>query len=112
MFPGDPSHPPMVFHWLPFLGSAIEYGNDPIAFFRKCQEKVRHAHRPLNSLLIEIGLVWQYGNVFTFILLGRKVTVALGPQGNNFILGGRLSHMNAEDAYCVRFSSYKFILSV
>ncbi|KAL5529922.1 ERG11_1 [Sanghuangporus sanghuang] len=80
LFPGDPTHPPVVFHWLPIIGSAIEYGNDPIAFFRKCQEK--------------------YGNVFTFILLGRKVTVALGPKGNNFILGGRHSQMNAEDAYC------------
>ena len=41
----------------------------------------------------------QYGNIFTFILLGRRVTVALGPKGNNFILGGKSTVFNAEDAY-------------
>jgi hypothetical protein len=44
----------------------------------------------------------QYGDVFTFILFGRRVTVALGAKGNNFILGGKSTVMNAEDAYTVR----------
>jgi len=39
--------------------------------------------------------------VFTFILLGRKMTVALGTAGNNFILGGKLANLSAEDAYTV-----------
>jgi sterol 14-demethylase len=39
--------------------------------------------------------------MFTFILLGRRVTVALGPKGNNFILGGKSTVFNAEDAYKV-----------
>lgn len=39
--------------------------------------------------------------MFTFILLGRRVTVALGPKGNNFILGGKSTVFNAEDAYTV-----------
>jgi hypothetical protein len=43
----------------------------------------------------------QYGDVFTFILFGRRVTVALGAKGNNFILGGRSTIMSAEDAYTV-----------
>jgi hypothetical protein len=43
----------------------------------------------------------QYGNVFTFILFGRRVTVALGAQGNNFILGGKHAAFSAEDAYTV-----------
>jgi sterol 14-demethylase len=30
------------------------------------------------------------------------VTVALGPKGNNFILGGKSRSFNAEDAYKVR----------
>lgn len=46
-------------------------------------------------------LLIQYGNVFTFILLGRRVTVALGIKGNNFILGGKSTVFNAEDAYKV-----------
>lgn len=43
----------------------------------------------------------QYGEVFTFILFGRKVTVALGAKGNNFVLGGKVAHLSAEDAYTV-----------
>ncbi|KAJ7170930.1 lanosterol 14-alpha-demethylase [Mycena crocata] len=77
--PRKASDPPLVFHWLPIIGSAIWYGNDPINFFQACQEK--------------------YGNVFTFVLLGRKVTVALSAKGNNFILGGKSTAFNAEGAY-------------
>ncbi|KAF7361200.1 Lanosterol 14-alpha-demethylase [Mycena sanguinolenta] len=77
--PRKATDPPVVFHWLPIIGSAIWYGNDPIGFFQTCQER--------------------YGNVFTFILLGRKVTVALGAKGNNFILGGKSTAFNAEGAY-------------
>lgn len=32
--------PPIVFHWLPFIGSAISYGIDPYKFFFSCGEKV------------------------------------------------------------------------
>lgn len=32
-------------------------------------------------------------------MLGRKITVALGPAGSNMIFNGKLSHVNAEDAY-------------
>ncbi|KAJ6510328.1 lanosterol 14-alpha-demethylase [Mycena sanguinolenta] len=77
--PRKATDPPVVFHWLPIIGSAIWYGNDPIGFFQTCQER--------------------YGNVFTFILLGRKVTVALGAKGSNFILGGKSTAFNAEGAY-------------
>ncbi|KDR78832.1 hypothetical protein GALMADRAFT_244429 [Galerina marginata CBS 339.88] len=77
--PRKATEPPTVFHWLPIIGSAISYGNDPLNFFFDCQKK--------------------YGDMFTFILLGRRVTVALGPKGNNFILGGKSTVFNAEDAY-------------
>ncbi|KAJ7077155.1 lanosterol 14-alpha-demethylase [Mycena belliarum] len=77
--PRKASDPPVVFHWLPIVGSAIWYGNDPINFFQSCQEK--------------------YGNVFTFILLGRRVTVALSAKGSNFVLGGKSTAFNAEGAY-------------
>ncbi|GJJ13162.1 hypothetical protein Clacol_007413 [Clathrus columnatus] len=75
----NPNDPPLVFHWLPYVGSAVQYGTDPINFFVRCQKK--------------------YGNVFTFVLFGRRVTVALGPKGNNLILGGKLSEVSAEEAY-------------
>ncbi|PPQ94479.1 hypothetical protein CVT25_001112 [Psilocybe cyanescens] len=79
VIPRRATDPPTIFHWLPFIGSAISYGNDPLNFFFECQKK--------------------YGDVFTFILLGRRVTVALGPKGNNFVLGGKSTVFNAEDAY-------------
>ncbi|KAH8117864.1 lanosterol 14-alpha-demethylase [Phellopilus nigrolimitatus] len=77
--PRDPSLPPEVFHWLPVIGSAIHYGNDPINFLLKYREK--------------------YGDVYTFIMFGRRMTVALGPKGSNFILGGKLAQLSAEEAY-------------
>ncbi|KAF9243435.1 cytochrome P450 [Melanogaster broomeanus] len=79
ILPRDPSLPPEVFHVIPIFGSAISYGNDPLNFFFKCREK--------------------YGDVFSFVLLGRTVTVALGAKGNNFILGGKSTAFSAEDAY-------------
>lgn len=33
------------------------------------------------------------------VLLGRKMTVALGPAGNNMIFNGKLAHVSAEEAY-------------
>ncbi|KAK0542276.1 Lanosterol 14-alpha-demethylase [Tilletia horrida] len=79
LLPQDRSLPPLVFHYVPIIGSAVTYGIDPYKFFFDCREK--------------------YGDVFTFVLLGRKVTVALGAKGNNLILNGKLSHVSAEAAY-------------
>lgn len=45
--------------------------------------------------------VCQYGDCFTFVLFGRRVTVLLGAKGNNFVLGGKSTVFNAEDAYTV-----------
>lgn len=33
------TEPPMVFHWVPYLGSTISYGIDPYKFFFACREK-------------------------------------------------------------------------
>ena len=75
----SPNEPPLVFHWVPFLGSTLAYGIDPYKFFFSCHEK--------------------YGDVFTFILLGTKTTVCLGTKGNEFILNGKLKDVNAEEVY-------------
>lgn len=79
LLPRKPSEPPVVFHLLPFFGSTITYGIDPYKFFFRCRE--------------------QYGDVFTFILLGKKTTVCLGTKGNDFILNGKLKDVNAEEIY-------------
>ncbi|CAA90803.1 Lanosterol 14-alpha demethylase erg11 [Schizosaccharomyces pombe] len=71
--------PPIVFHWIPFVGSAVAYGMDPYVFFRECRAK--------------------YGDVFTFVCMGRKMTAFLGVQGNDFLFNGKLADLNAEEAY-------------
>ncbi|KAJ5914162.1 hypothetical protein N7504_003045 [Penicillium tannophilum] len=73
------NEPPVVFHWFPIVGSTVRYGMDPYKFFFECREK--------------------YGDIFTFILLGKKTTVYLGIEGNEFILNGKLKDVNAEEVY-------------
>jgi sterol 14-demethylase len=77
----NPNEPPVVFHWFPVIGSTITYGMDPPKFFQENRAK--------------------FGDVFTFVLLGRKTTVAVGPTGNDFILNGKLKDVNAEEIYTV-----------
>lgn len=58
---------------------------------------------------VAIDLAWlfltlparQYGDCFTFILLGKKTTVYVGPKGNDFILNGKIRDVNAEEIYTV-----------
>jgi sterol 14alpha-demethylase len=75
----DRNAPPEVFSFFPVLGSTIRYGIDPFDFFFDCKKK--------------------YGDVFTFVLLGKKVTVCLGTKGNEFILNSKLKDVNAEEIY-------------
>lgn len=75
----DRTAPPEVFSLFPLIGSTIWYGMDPFDFFFECKKK--------------------YGDVFTFILLGKRVTVCLGTKGNEFILNGKLKDVNAEEVY-------------
>ena len=37
----SPHEPPLVFHWVPLIGSTIAYGIDPFKFFFDCKAKVR-----------------------------------------------------------------------
>ncbi|KAK1919368.1 hypothetical protein P3342_009092 [Pyrenophora teres f. teres] len=71
--------PPVVFYWFPWLGSAITYGKDPYKFLFAAKAK--------------------YRDVFTFVLLGRNVTVHLGVAGNDFVFNGKETHVNAEEIY-------------
>lgn len=70
---------PLVFHWIPWFGSAAAYGMAPYDFFEKCRE--------------------QYGDVFAFVMLGRTMTVYLGPKGHEFVFNSKVSEVSAEDAY-------------
>ncbi|KAL2835266.1 cytochrome P450 [Aspergillus cavernicola] len=73
------NEPPMVFHWIPFVGNAIHYGMNPYGFFFSSRQK--------------------HGDIFTFMMLGRKMTAYLGVKGNDFILNGKLKDVNAEEVY-------------
>ncbi|ROT39268.1 cytochrome P450 [Sodiomyces alkalinus F11] len=77
--PRPKTEPPLVFHWIPFVGNAVSYGMDPFRFYVRRREK--------------------HGDIFTFILFGRKMTVYLGIGGNEFILNGKLKDVNAEEIY-------------
>ncbi|KAL4792026.1 cytochrome P450 [Aspergillus venezuelensis] len=79
LFFRNKNEPPVVFHWVPFVGSTLTYGMNPYKFFFSCREK--------------------YGDIFTFVLLGKKTTVYLGIKGNDFILNGKLKDLNAEEVY-------------
>lgn len=39
------TEPPSVFHWIPYVGSAVSYGMDPVAFFHKYRAKVSSRRR-------------------------------------------------------------------
>lgn len=93
----NPSEPPLVFHWVPFIGSTISYGIDPYKFFFNCRDKVRHMKRLRQARVANLGP--QYGDVFTFVLLGKRTTVCLGIKGNDFILNGKHKDLNAEEIY-------------
>ncbi|KAJ2969501.1 hypothetical protein NQ176_g8628 [Zarea fungicola] len=79
LLPRNKSEPPTVFHWIPYIGNAVSYGMDPVAFFVKYRAK--------------------YGDVFTFTLFGRNITCCLGIQGNEFVLNSKLQDVNAEEIY-------------
>ncbi|SPO28762.1 probable Sterol 14 alpha-demethylase [Ustilago trichophora] len=79
LLPKPKNLPPVVFHFVPIIGSAIYYGIDPYKFFFECRQK--------------------YGDVFTFVLLGRRITVALGPKGSNLVFNAKHQQVTAEDAY-------------
>ncbi|KAK4466351.1 cytochrome P450 [Cladorrhinum samala] len=79
LIPRNRNEPPTVFHWVPFLGSAAAYGKNPHEFFRKCREK--------------------HGDIFTFVMLGRRMTAYFGIEGNDFILNSKNQELNAEEIY-------------
>ena len=71
--------PPLVHYWIPWVGSAIPYGTQPYKFFKRCQET--------------------YGDIFSFVLLGKVMTVYLGPNGHEFVFNAKLADVSAEAAY-------------
>ncbi|OQD83576.1 hypothetical protein PENANT_c016G06428 [Penicillium antarcticum] len=70
--------PPVVFHWVPFLGSTIAYGVDPYQFFFASRAKVSVLRKYISSLI-------------------SSQTISV--DGNEFVLNGKLKDVNAEEIY-------------
>ncbi|KAI8074083.1 lanosterol 14-alpha demethylase [Gongronella butleri] len=79
IIPANPKQPPNVFSWVPLLGNAVQFGMDPISFIKDCQKK--------------------YGDVFTFTMVGKRVTVCLGADGNQFVFNAKQNLSSAAEAY-------------
>ncbi|KAJ9085525.1 Lanosterol 14-alpha-demethylase [Entomophthora muscae] len=75
----DPTLPPVVPYFFPFFGSMVTYGMNPVQFL-KDNQKI-------------------YGDNFTFLMFGRRITHCLGPDGNHLVLNAKHTSVNAEDAY-------------
>ncbi|KAJ2421949.1 Lanosterol 14-alpha-demethylase, partial [Coemansia sp. RSA 2524] len=73
------AEPPLVRYYVPFIGSMVEFGINPIAFIRKHQSV--------------------HGNFFTFLMFGRRMTVCVDIDGNDFVFNAKHSSVTAEDAY-------------
>nr|Q9UVC3.1 RecName: Full=Lanosterol 14-alpha demethylase; AltName: Full=CYPLI; AltName: Full=Cytochrome P450 51; AltName: Full=Cytochrome P450-14DM; AltName: Full=Cytochrome P450-LIA1; AltName: Full=Sterol 14-alpha demethylase [Cunninghamella elegans]AAF20263.1 cytochrome P450 [Cunninghamella elegans] len=77
--PKNPNEPPNVFSLIPVLGNAVQFGMNPVAFLQECQKK--------------------YGDVFTFTMVGKRVTVCLGADGNQFVFNSKQNLSSAAEAY-------------
>ncbi|KAE9390701.1 cytochrome P450 [Gymnopus androsaceus JB14] len=69
IIPRPKTDPPVVFHWLPIVGSAIEYGNDPMKFFVACQAKVTFCLGPKgnNFMLVRKSTVFNAEDAYTHL---------------------------------------------
>lgn len=47
----NPNEPPVVFHWLPLIGSTVTYGMDPPRFFKENSKKVSRLHPAIICIL-------------------------------------------------------------
>lgn len=74
-----PYRAPIVPYLIPWLGSAVTYGSSPYEFFEKNRKK--------------------YGDVFAFVMVGRVMTVCIGPRGHDFVFNAKLADVSAEAAY-------------
>jgi hypothetical protein len=57
----NPHQPPLVFHWLPVIGSTVTYGVDPLKFFAQCQAKVRYSIPNIQVIVVYVCML-QYTN--------------------------------------------------
>eukprot|EP00158_Paraphelidium_tribonemae_P002881 Partr_v1_DN25751_c0_g1_i1_m74634 putative Cytochrome p450 len=77
---GAKNEPPTVPYLVPFIGSMISFGMNPLKFLEENRQK--------------------FGSVYTFLMFGRKMTYLFDADGNNFVLNTcKLKEVSAEEAY-------------
>ncbi|NEO42096.1 MAG: cytochrome P450 [Moorea sp. SIOASIH] len=79
-----PSHPtkkypPRLSHGLPYLGHALEFARDPVGLLHKGRQ--------------------QFGDIFSFYLIGKQVTVLTGPNANQAFFKAPDHQLSAREAY-------------
>ncbi|MEQ8755691.1 MAG: cytochrome P450 [Coleofasciculus sp. G1-WW12-02] len=79
-----PSHrtkksPPRLSHGLPYLGHALEFARDPVGLLHKGRQ--------------------QFGDIFSFSLMGKQVTVLTGPNANQAFFKAPDNQLSAREAY-------------
>lgn len=61
----NPNEPPVVFHWLPIIGSTVTYGMDPYGFFQKNRNKVgAPSHESSLGMFADEYLVWRCIHIY------------------------------------------------
>ena len=69
----------MVDYTIPFIGNMITFGMAPLRFLKEARER--------------------YGDVFTFLMFGRRMTYVMGAEGNYMLYNVSEKEVKAEDAY-------------
>eukprot|EP00731_Ephydatia_muelleri_P008297 Em0004g635a len=76
---GSEKCPPHIPSTLPFLGCAVEFGKNPIAFLLNARR--------------------QYGDIFSFTMVGKTFTYLLGPESVQLFFDSKNEDLNAEEVY-------------
>lgn len=75
---GAPLPPELPGGW-PYLGHALEFHRDPVGLLQRGRER--------------------FGEIFSFLLAGTKVTVLTGPKANEAFFRAPDDHLSAKEAY-------------
>lgn len=72
-------NPPQLSGGLPYLGHALEFARNPVELLQRGRN--------------------QFGEVFSFLLLGKQVTVLTGPEANEAYFKASEEQLSAKEAY-------------
>jgi len=71
--------PPKIGNYIPFFGSIVQFGQNPLQLIRNCYRK--------------------YGDIFTIKILGKDMTFMVGPEAQAVFFNAQDSELSAREAY-------------